>query len=57
MQPCMKLVRQLNLKKKKKIDDPEVTLSINQETIKNLPKTSILPSTKLLCLPPNQNYF
>ena len=53
----MKLVRQLNLKKKKKIDDPEVTLSINQETIKNLPKTSILPSTKLLCLPPNQNYF
>ena len=57
MKPCMIVVRQLNLKKKERIGDRGVTLSISQETIKNLLKTSIPPPTKLLCLLLNQNDF
>ena len=53
----MKVVCQLDMKNKKKIGDRGVTLSITQETIKNLSKTSIPPPTKLLCLPLNQNDF
>ena len=53
----MIVVRQLNLKKKERIGDRGVTLSISQETIKNLLKTSIPPPTKLLCLLLNQNDF
>ena len=53
----MKVVDQLNLKKKEKIGYRGVSLSISQETVKNLPKTSIPPSIKLLCLPPRQNVF
>ena len=47
----------LNLGKKEKIGDHGVTLLNIQTTIKNLPKTSISPSTELLCLPYNQNIF
>ena len=43
--------------KKGKIGDRGVTLSIRQETIKNLPKAPIPPSNNLLCLRPNQNDF
>ena len=47
----MKVVRQLNLEKKEKNGDREVTLTNSQETIKKLPKTSIPPPTEVLCLP------
>ena len=57
MNPCVKVVRQLNLKKKEKIGDRGVTLSVSHKTIKNMSKTSIPPPTKLFYLPPNQNYF
>ena len=54
MNPCTKVVCQLNIKK---IGDYGMTLSISQETIKNLPKASIPPPTKPLCLPLNQMIF
>ena len=53
----MKVTRRLNLKKKEKNGDRGVTLSTSQETIKKFPETSIPPSTKQLCLHPNQNDF
>ena len=53
----MKVVRNLNLGNKEKIDDRGVTLLNIQTTRKNLPKTSISPPTELLCLPYNQNIF
>ena len=53
----MKVVRQLNLGKKEKIDDRGVTLSNSQEITKNLPKTSKPPPIELLCLPPNERIF
>ena len=43
----------LNLEKKEKIGDHGVTLSNSQEILKFFSKTSILPSTELLSLPPN----
>ena len=53
----MKVVRNLNLGNKEKIDDRGVTLLNIQTTIKNLPKTSISPRTELLCLPYSRNIF
>ena len=57
MNPCMKLVRQLNLKEKEKIGDRGLTLSVSQESIKNVTKTSIPSPTELLCLSPDQNDY
>ena len=53
----MKVVRQLNLGKKEKIDDRGVTLSNSQEATKKLRQTSIPPPIELLCLLPNEKIF